>query len=597
MIGRLLKYEPSVCGGRLCLSYVLGLAIFQAFIFRFFFMSVAAVPDGLSLDEPSPIDLNALGVRALILPTVLIGVVLSLRRASARVRFTEFQMALPIASRTLLATRILGLVLAGWIPLIIASLAFVLINGVPSVVRILLPFTINVAITMLLASLVIHAVNAGFDRIVPAPLRYAVLALAAGIVIAGGYFSSAVTALLAGIASASIGAVIWRVAPKSFSLAVDRLRGPTLIQAGTVGSDRPKHVLLRWLLTNVVASKGSIVMYFATLTMGYLAFGRGTNAGYLFNVFLFVYMVPMFALQALPFVEHLPVSRRFVFPFIALPILFLLLTEMSLAVLWPIGGEWMPAADSISFRYRYGNDQAPYELRVPASHWAFSIGYSDPTVRSPSGEDVSIPSQSLLPLVPIRVYNPFSAGSGLSTEFDAIQISRAIETFYGRTISPEEIYMRYLSRPPQKGTVYLDDEMLLADYPELRAMRRDDLPTRMVLLGLLWFITLYFALRHTLPPTSRHEWQRRRWIRWTGFTLLGGLLITNFVMALSTSRQDDGVIISFDALAATMSLVRDVLPSNPGAAWAGAVWILAALYFMLQQRFLKMELPLKFKKQ
>jgi hypothetical protein len=285
-----------------------------------------------------------------------------------------------------------------------------------------------------------------------------------------------------------------------------------------------------------------------------------------------------------------------VFPFIALPILFLLLTEMSLAVLWPIGGEWMPTADGISFRYRYGNDEAPYELRVPASHWAFSIGYSDPTVRLPSGEDMSIPSQSLLPLVPIRVYNPFSVGSGVSTEFDAIQMSRAIEAFYGRTISPDEIYIRYLSQPPKKGTVYLDDEMLLADYPELRAMRKHDLPTRMVWLGLLWFVTLYFTLRHTLPPTSRVEWQRRRWIRWTGFTLLGGLLITNFVMAISNSR-DDGVIISFDAVQATLSLVRDVLPSNPGAAWAATVLILAALYFMLQQRFLKMELPLKFKKQ
>jgi hypothetical protein len=104
------------------------------------------------------------------------------------------------------------------------------------------------------------------------------------------------------------------------------------------------------------------------------------------------------------------------------------------------------------------------------------------------------------------------------------------------------------------------------------------------------------ATIHTLPLTSRVEWQRRRWIRWTGFTLLGGLLITNFAMAISNSR-DDGVIISLDAVQATLSLVRDVLPSNPGAAWAAAVLILAALYLMLQQRFLKMELPLKFKKQ
>jgi hypothetical protein len=102
--------------------------------------------------------------------------------------------------------------------------------------------------------------------------------------------------------------------------------------------------------------------------------------------------------------------------------------------------------------------------------------------------------------------------------------------------------------------------------------------------------------RRGVPTTSRVEWHRRRWIRWTGFTLLGGLLITNFVMAISNSR-DDGVIISFDAVQATLSLVRDVLPSNPGAAWAATVLILAALYFMLQQRFLKMELPLKFKKQ
>jgi hypothetical protein len=79
-------------------------------------------------------------------------------------------------------------------------------------------------------------------------------------------------------------------------------------------------------------------------------------------------MVPMFALQALPLVEHLPVSRRFVFPFIALPILFLLLTEIfngTVAYRWKVdagcGWHFIP----LSLRYT-----KRLELRVPASHWA-----------------------------------------------------------------------------------------------------------------------------------------------------------------------------------------------------------------------------------
>jgi hypothetical protein len=53
--------------------------------------------------------------------------------------------------------------------------------------------------------------------------------------------------------------------------------------------------LLRWLLINV--GKQSIESYLAVLAMGYLAFSRGTNAGYLFNVFLFVYLIAGLSLK------------------------------------------------------------------------------------------------------------------------------------------------------------------------------------------------------------------------------------------------------------------------------------------------------------
>jgi hypothetical protein len=87
---------------------------------------------------------------------------------------------------------------------------------------------------------------------------------------------------------------------------------------------------------------------------------------------------------------------------------------------------------------------------------------------------------------------------------------------------------------------------------------------------------------------------KRRRYRFVDGIHCGGLLFTNFVMAISNSR-DDGVISSFDAVQATLSLVE--IFCHPTQELRGRRGVDVGCLFDAAAAFLKMELPLKFKKQ
>ena len=316
-----------------------------------------------------------------------------------------------------------------------------------------------------------------------------------------------------------------------------------------------------------------------------------TLAAYMLLAFLAAPMAQMHLL------DPLPISRRRIFALLVLPGLLAVAAGYGAGRIGAATSEERP---SIQYTSQITRGQAPpYRssfptLRVPYTEFRTAWNGEVPPIESPWGESHEAWRIPLYSGSRAMVYLPFSTPEGSSVDFVALQISRAVEAVYGRTIPYEEIRERYLETSPE-GVVSLRNPSgltLLEDYPELSVGGEGPLfPVAILITGLLYLGIGSLYLRTYRASIS--EGKRKA----AFFAVLGGTLVLHITpfIAFISGFVEDWVVLG-QAEAGLLWLAR-TLPGGEAAVWVLCAAILYAGYRLAQGAFERIEVPLPRPKQ
>jgi hypothetical protein len=226
------------------------------------------------------------------------------------------------------------------------------------------------------------------------------------------------------------------------------------------------------------------------------------------------------------------------------------------------------------------------QVRVPAQHFEIAWDGSAPANGSPWGESHPSRQDPLYTGSRITVYSPFSTPQDSTPQFVALQISKAIQAIYGRSVPYQQVLERYLE---VKDNVCVGlkngGAPILQDYPSLIPVREIPLfPVFMLLIGVSWFLmaAVYFrACRATVTDGGRKALY---------FAMLAVVLLINIAPV-------PGIILGLFKLevvdAFVRILIRQIVEFLPGGVLT--VWILCAgaligVYQLAKAQFGRIEL-------
>jgi hypothetical protein len=287
-------------------------------------------------------------------------------------------------------------------------------------------------------------------------------------------------------------------------------------------------------------------------------------------------------LNQLHMVDGLPVSRRRLFAMLMVPAFGTLALGYGAGDL--IIGTLVPTQKLIDYREKASN----FYLYVPYRACEIAWDGDLPYLQSPWGES-HLPATST-PLIRgsrAMMYTPFSTPPGSSPDFVALQMSRAIEALYGRTVPYEELRDRYLeSAGPGRTVLKTSGFNLLDDYPDLRPVGRDAVFPVIFLGSGLFFFIFYSLYLQTFRAGVTESFRKGIFILLILITM--GIHMSQFVAA----------ILGWIHLGAINATYRVVLHNLSIAAPGGAVtiWLVcgalfATGYLFTQWRFMKVEAP------
>jgi hypothetical protein len=278
--------------------------------------------------------------------------------------------------------------------------------------------------------------------------------------------------------------------------------------------------------------------------------------------------------------DHLPLSRRRIFPYLALP-------AIGLVILGFVGGTIGGNAFSPRppLREYLGTRECSFYTRVPDRFLEVAWDGEAPAITAPWGE-----THEPWTCRPVRgrtalMYAPYSLPSGSSREFVAWQTSREMADIYGVAVAPETIvarFDRYYERRDDGAWVLTSwGDPLRADFPGLRLQDWARPMAAIVLfLGVTWLLMAAWIIHAFFSGASPAL-----------FSLLGRFLppvLPIVFVAVMIWLGEYGYTSSWKLTAMANVLVRrvaDALPRNPVALWSVVAVVLAAFYFLAEAAF------------
>jgi len=226
------------------------------------------------------------------------------------------------------------------------------------------------------------------------------------------------------------------------------------------------------------------------------------------------------------------------------------------------------------------------QVRVPAQYFEIAWDGRVPDNTSPWGESHPARLDPLYAGSRIAVYTPFSTPKDSTPQFAALQISRAIEAVYGRSVSYQQVLDRYLEVADNAGVALKNGGTpLLLDYPGLAPVGEIPLfPVIMLIIGGTWLLmaAIYLrACRATVTDAGRK-------VVYLG--MLAVVLLVNIAPVVTT-------ITNFARLEVVEAFVRVLIRYAVVALPGGApmLWLVCALpllgaYWLAQAQFQRIEL-------
>lgn len=204
--------------------------------------------------------------------------------------------------------------------------------------------------------------------------------------------------------------------------------------------------------------------------------------------------------------DPLPIGRRRIFPWVALPIVLIpILAYTGTRILAPerrdasVACRWVETPESPG---RCG-------IRVSPDLWRIAWDGNPPAAVSPTGESHTPGAIPVVRGASVAAYNPYATPEGASPEFIAWQLSRALEAAYGVRIPPVELQRRYLIHSADGRAAWSSpDPVPIQDHGPIRPpLRLQGLAPVALILALPTLLLLALVMR---PLAGASDEARRR---------------------------------------------------------------------------------------
>ncbi len=432
-------------------------------------------------------------------------------------RFTEFELTLPATGGHLLTARLLTALgrslLAPFLGLGVCVMATRDAAVLGDLARAFVSVTSAIALATVLVVADVYDPGRPMAR-----LRFAgrcavgLIGVVAALVI-GELWLGAVLATLA----AWCGVFAAQKAPDAPPLAMDL--APLHGSKQSVSAVRRPYSLHRLLLNRTVLNWRSMLLLVAVFV--YAVAGRWV--GFEFWVVLFGAFALGNNLRVLKLVGHLPVSRRRVFAYAALPSMLCLFAGTM------ISSRLVERSKMVEFwslvDVGHDGDESGHgfhQVRVPKDLLRLT-DHAVPLVRSPTGETHRPRRQQVLFGVGLGAYNPYEVGPESSRAFLAFQLSRAMTDAYGVDVSADEVESRYLGDEATCAAQSFNPEWSDSDLARQRPVSQS------ILRSLLWLVALLLMMvgivPSNLPLRSRAQ---RIWRQVPGILIFLSMLVPIF---------------------------------------------------------------------
>jgi hypothetical protein len=267
--------------------------------------------------------------------------------------------------------------------------------------------------------------------------------------------------------------------------------------------------------------------------------------------------------------DSLPIPRRTLFAGLVTPLLLALMIGYGAGL---IGITFLDKNKQI---IEYLDCDGRYCIRVPYEFCQISWDGLPPDNTSPWGETHEAWMKPLFTGRRIALYSPFATYEGSSADFAALQISRAVESIYGKSIPADEIKSNYFEIEGDSVIGLKGSGLtLFEDYPDLK--RRGDgpfFPIFFLLMGWVWMLLMIIYLKLFRPGTS----ERTRVIVYIALMVIAfALHFAPFAFAIA-GWLNMGAAIGFFAI-----LIRNASNVFPGSSIL--IWVICALLFLLSYR-------------
>jgi hypothetical protein len=278
--------------------------------------------------------------------------------------------------------------------------------------------------------------------------------------------------------------------------------------------------------------------------------------------------------------DPLPISRRLLFGVLMLPSLLALVAgygagRIALAVL-------EKPTDLVEYRI----DERGMYVWVPERYLEVTWNGEPPALHSAWGESHPAWSVPLFRGSRARMYSPFIAAEESSAPFEALMVSRAVESVYGAPVPHAEILDRYFRVEGDRLTGLQEGGLTLReDYSQLVPLDTGPaFPLLMVLTGVPWLLLVALFLRTYRAGVA--GWVRQA-AMWGPLILLLALMVVPMVAALKGWVRPWVVRGLVEIL--TLDLGQTVVGTL--AAWGSSALLLLAAYWLAQAGFLRIEVP------
>jgi len=225
--------------------------------------------------------------------------------------------------------------------------------------------------------------------------------------------------------------------------------------------------------------------------------------------------------------DPFPISKRYIFRLITIPLLLAQLLGMGVAEFLDRHLEKDHLAVDFS-----PNRKGVWRLTSMLEHADWTLDHTAPTIQAPWGESQEAWSKHVIKGVPLTVFSPFSTTRESSPDFIAYQLSRAIDRIYNEKVAWEKIREDFLVANNQ-GACVLNQ----AGQTFLQQLNRNrpasNIHALPVLFGFTMVVWMFFVRRLVATSNSRYTSAQQKRRFWILLGILFALHICAMLMAVS----------------------------------------------------------------